>query len=516
MSAAFTAEVVATTPTSVVIEIRNGEPYASPWLHRTSIDGREVHHGHANVFVVGGLAPSTTHVVTVESNGAWRELSATTRAQRHRLDVRAFGAVGDGVHDDTAALQAALACCPSDSTVVVPAGRWLSGPLFLKSRQCLELERDARLLGHRDIARWPLLPATLDDAGGAEPLVLGTWEGLPATCHASLLNVIGAEDVVIHGDGTLDGQAGFDTWWSRPKTPFAGWRPRALFIAHARRVTVAGVTLRDSPSWTLHGLRSSDLVIAAVQVSAPADSPNTDGINPESCAGVRISGVHVSTGDDCVGIKAGKRNPAGPPPPPCSDIVVSNSLMENGHGAVVIGSETAGGIRNVLARDCLFRGTDRGLRIKTRRGRGRAAIVDGMRLENVRMQRVGTPFVVNSFYWCDPDGREPHVGDRQPRPVDDGTPTVRNLSLHGVACEDVEHSAVTVLGLPEAPVENLGIDGLRVRYASDAEPGYPDMGEGIEAVRHRGIHLLNVRGIRLHAIDIEGHDGPLLVTDNAE
>lgn len=516
MSASFSATVVATTPTSVVIEIRNGEPYQSPWLHHASIDGREVYRGHANVFIVRGLAPATTHAVLIESGDAQRVVTATTRAEHHRLDVRAFGAVGDGVHDDTAALQAALACCPIDSTVVLPDGDWLSGPLFLKSRQCLELARDARLLGHRDIARWPLLPATLATTDGGEPLVLGTWEGLPATCHASLLNAIGVEDVVIHGEGMLDGNAGFDTWWSRPKTPFAGWRPRTLFIAHARQVTVAGIALRNSPSWTLHALRSSDLAIAAVDVAAPADSPNTDGINPESCARVRITGVHVSTGDDCVGIKAGKRNPDGPPPPPSRDIVVSNSLMENGHGAVVIGSETAGGVHDVLARDCIFRGTDRGFRIKTRRGRGRAAVVDGACLQNVRMQRVGTPFVVNSFYWCDPDGREPHVGDRQPRPVDDGTPSVRNLTLRDVECSDVAHSAVTVLGLPEAPIENLVIDGLRVRYAADAEAGYPDMGEGIEAVRHRGIHLLNVRGIVLRGLDIEGHEGPLLVTDNVE
>ncbi len=515
MSALLRADVVATTPTSVVVEVRNGTPWRSPCEHFARIDGRELHRGHDNVFVLRGLAPGTTHAVEVESGGQRVTMAATTRVELHRLDVRAFGAIGDGTHDDTAALQAALACCPADSSVVVPAGDWLSGPLFLKSRQSLELERGARLLGLRDIARWPLLPASVATADGT-PLVLGTWEGVPATCHASLLNAIGVDDVVIHGEGMLDGNAGFDTWWSRPKAPFAGWRPRTLFAAHANRLVVAGISLRNSPAWTLHALCSRDIVIAAVDVGAPADSPNTDGINPESCERVRIVGVHVATGDDCVAIKSGKRNPDGPPPPPSRDILVANSLMEDGHGAVVIGSETAGGIYDVHARDCVFRGTDRGLRIKTRRGRGRAAIVDGVRLDNVRMERVGTPFVVNSFYWCDPDGREPHVGDRRPRAVDDGTPTVRNLALHDVDCIDVAHSAVTVLGLPEAPVGNLVIDNLRVRYAADAEPGYPDMAEGIVPVRHRGIDLLNVRGYRLDHIDIEAADGPLLNLDNAE
>lgn len=509
-------EIAATTPRSLTLEIRNGEPYRSPWEHRVWIAGNEVHRGHTNVFVLRGLEPATDYVIEIESNGRRASVAATTRVESCRVDVRAFGAVGDGVHDDTAALQAAIACCPEYGSVQLPAGDWLSGPLFLKSRMQLELARGACLLGHRDIERWPLLPATLAVRNGAADIILGTWEGVAATCHASLVNVIGAHEVLIHGEGTLDGNAGFDTWWSRPKTPFAGWRPRTLFLAHAREVAIDGIGLRNSPSWTLHALRSSDLHITAVTVEAPSDSPNTDGINPESCERVRVTGAHVSTGDDCVGIKSGKRNPDGPPPPPCRDVLVSNCCMENGHGAVVVGSETAGGIYDVLARDCLFRGTDRGFRIKTRRGRGRAAIVDGAGIENVRMENVGTPFVVNSFYWCDPDGREPHVGDRRARAVDDGTPAVRNLSIRHVRCENTAHSAVTILGLPEAPVENVVIEDFHVRFDAHAEPGFPDMAEGIEAVARRGIHLLNVRGISLRDIRLEGVEGPDIVRENVE
>jgi polygalacturonase len=509
-------ELVAATPRSLTIEIRNGEAFRSPWTHKVLVDGREVRRAHENVIVIADLQPSTHHVVSVDSNGESAGVEASTLLEIARLDVREFGAVGDGVHDDTAALQTALACCPDGGTVHLPTGSWLSGPLFVKSRTRLELARGAILLGHRDIARWPLLPGTISAADGSGTRVLGTWEGHPATCHASLVNVIDASDVTIHGEGVIDGNAGFDTWWSRPKTPFAGWRPRALFIAHSRNITIDGISLRNSPSWTLHALRSHDLTISAIGVEAPGDSPNTDGINPESCERVRIIGARVSTGDDCVGIKAGKRNPAGPPPPPSRDILISNSLMENGHGAVVLGSETAGGIYDVLARDCVFVGTDRGFRIKTRRGRGRAAIVDGARLENVFMDNVGTPFVINSFYWCDPDGREPHVGDRNPRAVDEGTPTVRNLSISNVRCERVAHSAVTVLGLPEAPVENISIENFRVRFDPGAKPGFPDMAEGIEEVRHRGIHLLNVRGYHLEGIDIVGTEGPELLLENAE
>ena len=508
-------EILHTSDDRVTIEVNNGQPYRSREQHVFSLDGRPVLRSIDNVVTLTGLDAGRDYVLTVASDGQTAGAAFRTDAARARLDVREFGAVGDGIHDDTAALQAALSCCPPNGTVVVPAGRYLSGPLFVHSSTRLHLEYDATVLGSPVIADWPLLPGTIADPAGGPDVVLGSWEGRPATCHASLVNIIGAHDVLIDGEGTIDGNASFDTWWSRPKSPFAGWRPRLLLIANSERVVVEGVRLCNSPAWTLHALRSRDLRFLRLRVDAPVDSPNTDGINPESCENVRITGVHVSTGDDCIAIKSGKPGPEGAPPP-TRGVLVSNCLMEDGHGAVVIGSETAGGVYDVVARDCVFRGTDRGFRIKTRRGRGKAAIIDGARLSNVRMENVGTPFVVNSFYFCDPDGREPQVGDRRPHPVDDSTPSVRNLSLRDIDCIATGHAAVYVLGLPERPVQGLHIENFRVRYADDAVPGFPDMAEGIEASRHVGLHLVNVRGLSLVGIDVAGESGPPVYLENVE
>ncbi len=504
-------DILLVTARSLTLEIRNGQPYRSQQAHVFWIDGVPHRRCWENVVTLSGLEPARHYRVDVFSGGERQALNFCTPAEPWRLDVRAFGAIGDGVHDDTAALQAAIMACPEDGTVLLPAGTWLSGPLFLKSDMNLHLARKACLLGHPDIARWPLLPAML--RSGDDFRVLGSWEGQPASCHASLLNALSVERLLIEGEGCIDGNASVQTWWSRPKTPFLGWRPRTLLLANCRDVHVAGITMRNSPSWTVHALRSRQLSFTRLRIEAPVDSPNTDGINPESCEGVRIIGVRISTGDDCIAIKSGKPGPHGTPPA-SRGTRISNCLLERGHGAVVIGSETAGGVYDVLAEDCLFEGTDRGLRIKTRRGRGRAAIVDGIELRNVRMRRVGTAFVVNSFYYCDPDGRAPHVGDRRALAVDEGTPTVRNLRLLNVDCEAVAHAGVYVLGLPEQPVQGINIRNLRIRFDIAALPGCPDMAEGIEPMHAVGIYLANVRDFQIHGLDMLGQQGEPMIKDN--
>lgn len=502
---------ILSTATSATFEVANGEPYRSPSPHRAAIDGKVVYTGDRNVFTVRGLAPATTYRLDL---GACH-VAFRTEHQSARLDVRECGAVGDGIHDDTAALQAALCACPKDGTVLLPPGEWLSGPLFLADHVELEIARGARLIGHPDIARWPVIPGIVKGSDGAKDTYLGRWEGTPADCHAALLTGIGVRRVRVHGEGVVDGNASFSTWWSRPKTRFVGWRPRLLHFIGCEDIAVEGLTLRNSPSWTVHPQSSRRLVFAALRIEAPVDSPNTDGINPDSCEDVTIAGVHITTGDDCIALKSGKAWIAERDPGPTRRVRISNCLMEHGHGAVVIGSEMSGGIYDVQARDCLFVGTDRGLRIKTRRGRGRHAIVDGLLFENIRMQGVGTPFVVNSFYWCDPDGREPHVGDRNARPVDDGTPTIRNITLEHIDCAATRHSAGFVLGLPERPVENLVIRDYRVQFAPDADAGEPDMAEGITPVARQGFVLTNVRGLTLEALRIEHADGAEVIKENA-
>lgn len=537
----MTLSVAAALPTALALEISNGQCFRSPVPHRVRVDGVEVLVTDRNSFTLRGLKSDTEYHIEVESGGQTYALTMRTKPLTAVLDPRAFGAKGDGMSDDTRALQAALSACPPDGLVRLEGGDFVSDPLFLKSQTRLEVAHGASLLGLRDINAWPLLPGTLPGPDGA-PVFLGSWEGEPVTCHAALLNILSAEDVMIFGEGTIDGRANFDTWWSRdliahekrvprlsPRgrrtnadarsgaeefAPFAGWRPRLIYAVDSRDLAFEGVTLANSPSWTLHPLHCTDVRAANLSITAPADSPNTDGLNPESCTGVSITGVHFTVGDDCIALKSGKLSMAKQALRPTRDITISNCHMQDGHGAVVIGSEMASGVYDVRVRDCLFTGTDRGLRIKTRRGRGKDAIVRHIRFDNIRMENVGTPFVINSFYWCDPDGKTDYVGSTEPLPVDDGTPSLGGFTLSRIHCTGVRLAAAWLLGLPEMPIDGLTIDDFSVRYAADVTPEPPDMAASIPAVARQGIHIHNARHVRLDRIDIAGQDGDILTLES--
>ena len=193
----------------------------------------------------------------------------------------------------------------------------------------------------------------------------------------------------------MDGRGA--AWWQRFREgTLCHPRPRLISFADCRNVLIEGVTLTRSPSWTINPVRCENVVIDKVTIVNPADSPNTDGINPDSCRNVRIANCHIDVGDDCIAIKSGTEAEAADRRAPCENIAITNCTMVHGHGGVVIGSEMAGGVRNVVIANCIFESTDRGIRLKSRRGRG--GIVEDVRVTNVIMTGVLCPFTVNLYY----------------------------------------------------------------------------------------------------------------------
>ena len=373
---------------------------------------------------------------------------------------------------------------PRNGTILLPEGEFFALPVALRSDMTFRFSRGAVLSAPSSRAGWPILPA--HDASGA---MLGSWEGLPEACFAAPLHAIGAHNVVIAGAGMLDGGGDRGDWWTWAKETRDGVRrPRGLHLVNCSAVRLLGFSIRNAPSWTIHPQGCRDLVAAGLHIMAPAESPNTDGFDPEMCEDVTLEGVRFSVGDDCIAIKAGKRADDGADDHlrPTRRIVVRHCLMERGHGGVVIGSEMSGGVEDVQVSGCEMVGTDRGLRLKTRRGRG--GTIRNVLFENVRMERVATAISANAHYFCDADGKGDYVQNRTALPKGPGTPVidgivVRNVELHGLA-----NAACVLLGLPEAPIRGVLIDDLRVEsFDPDAVAAEPVMACAIRPMRHEGI-----------------------------
>ncbi len=465
---------------------------------------------------VYGLKPDTEYVIEVRAGGETGQVRVRTKGEFVTLDVRDFGARGDGIQDDTHFIQAAIMSCPEGGRVLIPRGTYRVTNLFLKSHLRLELGEGAVLSADTDRSRFPVLPGLIESYDEKSEYNLGTWEGNPLDCFAAIITGISVEDVEICGPGTIDGNAGRDNWWHEPKIRRWAYRPRMIFLNHCERVVVQGIRVQNSPSWNIHPYFSNHLKFLDLTVLNPKDSPNTDGLDPESCQDVEIAGVYFSLGDDCIAVKSGKIYMGAKYKTPSKEIMIRQCCMRDGHGSITLGSEMAGGVCQLTVRDCLFLHTDRGLRIKTRRGRGKDAVIDQVVFENIRMDHVMTPFVINSFYYCDPDGHSEYVASKEPLLVDDGTPQIRALRFENIQAENCHVAAAYFYGLPEKKIECVEMKHVRVTYAEEAMSGEPAMLDGVEPVSRMGIFAGNIKTLILEDVKIEGCQGEKIVTEHIE
>ena len=498
-----------TTSRSAALKLFDGGKYNTLKPYRLFVNGEFYAEADRVITSLYKLQPDTAYDVCVmDGDEQIACISLRTLTESVSLNVRRFGAVGDGVHDDTAAIQAAINCCPPGGRVRIPAGDYLVTPLFLKSHITIEIQQGATLRLCTDRSRFPILPGVTFTKD--EDYLLGTWEGNPLDAYASFITGIEVEDVRIIGPGALDGQAPLGDWWVNPKVRRGAWRPRMLFLCRCKNITLQGLSITGSPSWTLHPYFSDDLTFADLKIIAPANSPNTDGFDPESCKHVVFTGVHFSVGDDCIAVKSGKIYMGQKYHVPCEDIDISHCLMEKGHGGLTTGSECAGGIINVRVRYCVMRDTDRGLRVKNRRGRGQNALTDQILFDHVDMQRVGAPFVINCLYYCDPDGHSDYVQCREKLPVDHRTPATGDILFRHIDAQDCGACAGYFLGLPESPIRSILMEDCRFTFDPEAKPFVPAMADGVEACKGLGLVVYYADSVTLRDVTVEGQQGEKL------
>lgn len=472
--------------------------------YELSVNGNLYTKTNMNVVSIFGLNPNTEYEISVKENNNSEQIKIKTLNESVWLNVKRFGAKGDGKTNDTNALQATILACPDNGCVYIPEGNYYTSPLFLRSNITIELAKGARLVGDIDRNHYPVLPGLTYTSDEKDEYNLGSWEGNPLDCFASIITGINVENVNIIGEGVIDGNAQNSDWWVDVRTKRIAWRPRGVFLNKCKNITLQGVTVTNTPSWNLHPYFSENLKFIDLKIVNPKNSPNTDGCDPESCKNVDIIGVNFSVGDDCIAVKSGKIYMGRKYKKPSELFNIRNCSMNFGHGAIVLGSEMSGGIKNFTVSQCLFNQTDRGLRIKTRRGRGKDAIIDGITFENIKMTKVLTPLVINMFYYCDPDGHTEYVYSKEKLPVDDRTPYLGKFVFKDIDCEDVNVAAGTFFGLPEQPIDSITIDNVSFHYAENPVAGKPAMMDGLDAMSGRGIILSYVNEVNIKNVTFTG------------
>lgn len=436
--------------------------------------------------------------------------SFALKAQSY-YDVVRYGARNDSSKLATDAIRNAIAAASKagGGTVYFPAGKYLTGPIHLKSNITIELSAGAILYFS-------------DNFDNYLPMVPSRYEGIDVTSFSPLFYAYEAENITIRGRGIIDGQG--KKWWDfaegqSRKSQDSKWqqefkrlnadiikpdeaggvieraflRPPFIQPMYCKNVRIEGITIRNSPFWTVNPEFCENVTVTGVTINNP-HSPNTDGINPESCRYVHISDCHISVGDDCITIKSGKDRAGRKMNAPAENYTITNCTMLSGHGGVVIGSEMSGGVRKIAISNCIFDGTDRGIRIKTARGRG--GVVEDIRVDNIIMKNIREQAIVMDMQYA----------KTKPEAVTERTPAFRNIHFSNITAQT--NQACFINGLEEMPVENVSFHDIRM----EAKTGFtikeaknielhnvrvtPQIGSPFIAEKVQGLEIDNLKSLQ--------------------
>jgi polygalacturonase len=358
-------------------------------LYELVRDGAVIARTAKTHFTAKNLLPGHRYDFTVRARtapdgaalSASNPLSLETPAKESVMSVVDHGAIGDGKTLNTKAIQAAIDQCPPHGVVLIPAGVFVSGALFLKSDMTLE------------IAEGGVLKGSIDPADYA-PFILNRFEGWEMKTYASLLNAgtldhagpAHVRNLSIRGQGTISGGGRTLSDAIRralPGTPGLRARGRLILLMNAENVEVAGLTLEETPCWTLHYVYSENVSLHGLTIRS--DVLNGDGIDPDSSRNSYIFNCTFDTGDDCIAIKSGKNPEGNRIDRPTENVRIFDCAFIRGHG-ISIGSEMSGGVRGVLVEDCIAGNLLHGFQIKATKDRGN--VVEDVTVRDCDLQKI--------------------------------------------------------------------------------------------------------------------------------
>lgn len=424
-----------------------------------------------------------------------------------------YGAVPDGATLCSDAFAAAIDALTKQGggRVIVPAGVWYTGPIVLKDNIDLHLEQGALIFFSDDKTLYPLTQITFEG--------LNTWR-----CQ-SPISAVGVKNVAITGEGVIDGNGAAwravkkdkltarewekqlkrggivsddgRTWypsesfkrgatggadqnvstWAKTREDFETMRdflrPVMIAIHHCENVLLEGVTFQNSPCWNIHPAMCTNLIVKDITVRCPDYAQNGDGIDIESCKNVVVTGSSFDVGDDGICIKSGKDKAGRERGIPCENIIVDDCIVFHGHGGFVVGSEMSGGVKNVNVTNCIFSGTDVGLRFKSTRGRG--GVVENIYIDNISMCNIAQEALLFDLFYGGKSASEAFAAgenaeptDLALKPVDETTPAFRDIHISNVWCRGARR-AMYFNGLPEMNVERVTVENARIYAQTGAQ-----------------------------------------------
>jgi polygalacturonase len=390
-----------------------------------------------------------------------------------QFDVTAYGARADGATDCSAAFRSAIDACRNvgGGRVVVPQGRFLTGAIRLRSNVNLHVSDGATIAFDTDPSKYL-------------PLVLTRFEGTELMNYSPFVYALDERNVAITGNGTLDGQADEQYWWSwragqaparnrllqmagegaAPEKRMFGDGPAKLrvnFIQPYRctNVLIEGVTIVNSPMWEVNPVLCSNVIVRGVNIRS--HGPNNDGCDPESCRDVLIERCTFDTGDDCIALKSGRNEDGRRLHTPIENVVIRDCEMRDGHGGVVIGSEISGGARNIFAENCRMNSPrlDRVLRFKNNAARG--GVIERVAMRDVTVGEVAEAIIAADFYY--EEGKNGEF-----------TPVLRDVDVSHVTSRRSKY-AFLLRGFENSPVTNIRVSDCTFEGVQS-----PDVLEGVK------------------------------------
>ena len=489
---------------------------AKPYIDRFyEQDTRNFHHRIAiHSYTAVGLAPDTEYRFTVRSvDHAGKESADSpvivqrTTAVPALFDVRHYGAKGDGQTLDTDAIQKAIDACTVGCKVLLPAGTYKSGALYLKSNMTLEIAEGATLLGSERAEDYPrdgyiqypysttVRPASLINALPRDPRAHQAFENIRIVGkgvidgngwkrNADIVDERGqplpfylpSDNTRYLQDGVLAKAqvARAVAEGMNVKDAYGQMRSSLVTLRNVKNVFYGGFTVLNPAYHGIMNLETENVVLANT-THKTYDANNGDGIEFANSRGALVFNNFFDTGDDCVNFAAGTGADALKQKPQ-EDAWIFNNYFRKGHGMVVAGSHTGAWIQNILAEDNVSDGTDTGLRMKSTNFMGGGA-------RNVVFRDSAMRNTVKQAFIFTLDYNDPNAKLDYKKSTIAGQ--FRDVRVSNVTVENAQLAAIEVKGDSLHGAYHQGLSFERVRFSGPAKAKI----DGLKGSRFDTVHF---------------------------